>query len=206
VDVKLMTNATKISAGSVTLGDGQELATATAICTIGTVPNALLATLGGAKVERGRLVADGTMQVAGVTGLWAMGDCALVPNAMATPNAPAGASCPPTAQCAVAQGKRLAANLAAVLRGRSPQAFAWQSRGMMATVGHLRGVALVGPLMISGLPAWMLWRAYYLSQIPTLGRKIRIYVEWTWGMFFPPDITHMRFETSRERHVDKDDM
>jgi NADH dehydrogenase len=41
-----------------------------------------------------------------------------------------------------------------------------------------------------------MWRAYYLSQIPTLGRKVRIFVERTWGMFFPTDITHLRFTGS----------
>jgi NADH dehydrogenase len=29
--------------------------------------------------------------------------------------------------------------------------------------------------------------------MPTLGRKLRIWVEWTWSMFFPTDITHLRF-------------
>jgi NADH:ubiquinone reductase (H+-translocating) len=42
-----------------------------------------------------------------------------------------------------------------------------------------------------------LWRAYYLSQMPTLRRKLRIFVEWTWGMFFPTDITHLRFSGSQ---------
>jgi len=51
---------------------------------------------------------------------------------------------------------------------------------------------------LSGLAAWMLWRAYYLSQIPTFGRKLRIFVDWSWGMFFPPDITHFRFTRSHE--------
>jgi NADH dehydrogenase len=51
---------------------------------------------------------------------------------------------------------------------------------------------------LSGLPAWLIWRAYYLSQMPTFGRKLRIYVEWTWGMFFPTDITHFRFTRSGE--------
>ncbi len=51
---------------------------------------------------------------------------------------------------------------------------------------------------LSGLPAWLLWRAYYLAQMPTLGRKVRIFVEWTWGMFFPNDITHLRFNRSHE--------
>ena len=63
----------------------------------------------------------------------------------------------------------------------------------MATTGHLKGVAQVAGLRLSGLPAWLLWRAYYLSRMPTLGRKLRIWVEWTWSMFFAADITHLRF-------------
>ncbi|HTV33718.1 MAG TPA: hypothetical protein VME69_11555 [Methylocella sp.] len=51
-------------------------------------------------------------------------------------------------------------------------------------------------LPVSGLPAWLIWRAYDLSQMPTFGRKLRIFIEWTWGMFFPTDITHFRFTWS----------
>lgn len=68
----------------------------------------------------------------------------------------------------------------------------------MATVGHMKGVASVFGIKLAGLAAWLFWRAYYLSQMPTLGRKIRIYVDWTWGMFFPVDITHFRFQRTAE--------
>ena len=61
-----------------------------------------------------------------------------------------------------------------------------------------KGVGSVFGLPLSGLPAWLLWRAYYLSKMPTLGRKVRIFVEWTWGMFFPNDMTHLRFTRSLE--------
>jgi len=68
----------------------------------------------------------------------------------------------------------------------------------MAAIGHMKGVADLMGIPLSGLPAWLLWRAYYLSQMPTLGRKVRIFVAWTWGMFFPTDITHLRFTRSQE--------
>ena len=68
----------------------------------------------------------------------------------------------------------------------------------MAAIGRRKGVADVFGIPLSGLPAWLLWRAYYLSQMPTFGRKLRIFVEWTWGMFFPNDITHLRFTRSPE--------
>jgi NADH dehydrogenase len=37
------------------------------------------------------------------------------------------------------------------------------------------------------------------SHVPTLRRKVRILIEWTWAMFFPSDITHLRFTRSSRR-------
>ena len=34
--------------------------------------------------------------------------------------------------------------------------------------------------------------------LPTLGRKVRIFVEWTWAMLFRTDITHFRFQRSAD--------
>jgi len=39
-------------------------------------------------------------------------------------------------------------------------------------------------------------------RMRTLGRKFRILIEWTWGMFFASDITHLRF--TRTHEVDRD--
>jgi NADH dehydrogenase len=105
---------------------------------------------------------------------------------------------PPTAQFAVREAKHVAANLLAALAGTPTRAFDYRARGSMAAIGHMKGVADIFGIPLSGLPAWLLWRAYYLSQMPTLGRKLRIFVEWTWGMFFPTDITHLRFTRSQE--------
>jgi NADH dehydrogenase len=191
IDVLTMTGASAVSAKSIQLDNGRTLHTATTICTIGTMPNALTARLQGIATERGRIVCNADLSVAGVDGVWAIGDCALIENGN-------DGRAPPTAQFAVAEAKHLAKNLIARCGGRATTVFAHQSRGMMATVGHLKGVAQIPGLRLSGLPAWMLWRAYYLSQMPTFGRKVRIFVEWTWGMFFPPDITHFRFTRSHE--------
>jgi NADH dehydrogenase len=195
VEVSTGARAVAIDATSVELADGARLETATVICTIGTRPNPLIETL-GLPTERGRIVVNGDLSVRDAhglaAGLWAIGDCALVPNAHD------GKSAPPTAQFAVREAACLARNLAAVLAGRPTRAFKHRSRGQMAAIGHMKGVADIFGLPLSGLPAWLLWRAYYLSQMPSLGRKVRIFVEWTWGMFFPTDITHLRFTRSGE--------
>jgi NADH dehydrogenase len=161
------------------------------LCTIGTRPNSLVErTL--LPVERGRVVVDADLRVAEIPGLWAIGDCALVKNARD------GTIAPPTAQFAVAEARTLAKNLHATIDGAPTRAFSYRSRGSMAAIGHRKGVADIFGVRISGLPAWLLWRAYYLSRMPTLGRKVRIFVEWTWGMFFPNDITHLRFTRSAD--------
>jgi len=126
-------------------------------------------------------------RVQAVTGVWALGDCALVINQL--DHKPS----PPTAQFAVRQARVCARNLLNHLASRPLENFSYRTRGMMASVGRRRGVAQVFGVHLAGLPAWLLWRAYYLLQMPTLGRKVRIFVEWTWGMFFPNDITHLRF-------------
>jgi len=69
---------------------------------------------------------------------------------------------------------------------------------MLATIGHLNGVAHLGAIELRGLPAWFLWRAFYLSQMPTFTRKLRIFVEWTWGMFFATETTHLRLTRTHE--------
>jgi NADH dehydrogenase len=186
VDVRLGARAAAVDSQGVDLVDGSRLAAETVVCTIGARSNPLVDQLAVA-TRRGRLVTEPDGQVAGRPGLWAMGDCA------ATVNAADGEPSPPTAQFAVAQATQLARNLVAQIEGRETRAFSYRSKGMMATTGHHKGVAQLLGVPLTGLPAWLVWRAYYLMRMPTLGRKVRIWVEWTWSLFFPVDITHLRF-------------
>ena len=193
--MRLETRAARISADGVLLADGEFLPAATVVCTIGSQANALVAALGLAQ-QRGRIETAPDLSLPGLPQVWAIGDCALVRNHSSNDGHTAYA--PPTAQFAVAEAKALARNLVARIDGRATAPFGYRARGMMATTGHLKGVAEVFGLRLSGLPAWLLWRAYYLLRMPTFGRKLRIWVEWTWSMFFAADVTHLRFTRSAE--------
>jgi NADH dehydrogenase len=62
-------------------------------------------------------------------------------------------------------------------------------------------VAEIFGLKLSGFIAWLLWRGVYLLKIPTFSRKARLYLEWNWAMFFPPDVVHFNYRRSpRERN------
>ena len=194
VQVQLRARAKCIHEHGVELSDGTLHLARTVLGTIGTRPNALVSTM-GLPTERGRITVAGDLSVPGHPGVWALGDCAQVPNAYD------GKSAPPTAQFAVREGCLLAHNIVRAVNGKGTRVFNHKSLGAMAAIGHMKGVAQVFGLPLSGLPAWLLWRAYYLSQMPTMRRKLRIFVEWTWGMFFPTDITHLRFSGSQALDV-----
>jgi NADH dehydrogenase len=144
--------------------------------------------------SRGRLVVNPDMSVAGVDGVWAVGDCAAVVNGLD------GKVSPPTAQFAEAQAKVLASNIVARLNGQTTRPFSYRPKGQLSSVGHNKAVAEVLGLRLSGFVAWLMWRGLYLLRIPTLARKSRLFLEWNWAMFFPPDISHFGYRRSQRRN------
>jgi NADH dehydrogenase len=190
IDVRLGARCARVDDRGITLSDGELLTAGTVICTIGTAPNPLIAALPLPK-QRGRLEVAPDMSVPSAPGVWALGDCAAVPNARS------GKVSPPTAQFADAQARQLAANLVRKARGAATRRFRYRPLGQLAAIGHNKAVAEVFGMKLAGFAAWLLWRGVYLMKIPTLGRKVRLYLEWNWAMFFPPDISHLGYTRTR---------
>jgi NADH:ubiquinone reductase (H+-translocating) len=174
--------------GAVILSDG-EIRAQMLVWTAGTAPNALLRTLPVETDGRGAVVVESTMAIPGHPGLWAAGDCA------ALKDGKTGNPCPPTAQFALREARVLARNLRAVLQGRTPEPFHFNSLGALCVVGHHTACAeLTVPfargksIRFRGLLAWLLWRGIYLGKLPGLERKIRVLSDWVIELFFPRDI------------------
>ena len=190
IQVRLNARAVRIDDRNVTLADGEILQAGTVISTIGTMPNPILAELPLPK-DRGRIMTAPDMSVPGYPGVWALGDCAAVPNAVD------GKVSPPTAQFADRQARVLARNIVASLTGAPTAPFRYKPMGQLSSIGHNKAVAEMFGLRISGFIAWLLWRGVYLLKIPTLARKTRLFLEWNWAMFFPPDIAHLGFRRTK---------
>jgi NADH dehydrogenase len=188
VDVRLKTRVASVSPNSVTLSDGTELPTATVVWTAGTSPHPLLESLACEK-ERGRLRVDGFLAVPGWPGVWALGDAASVPDVTT------GKSCPPTAQHALRQGRVVARNIRAAVRGGEMKEFRFKTLGQLASLGRRAGVANVLGLNFSGFLAWWMWRTIYLSKLPTLEKKVRVALDWTLDLVFSKDL--VKFLTLR---------
>lgn len=190
VNIVLKTGVSEVDEMGVVTDTQGRIEGATTICTIGTKPNPLIEHM-DVPNNRGRLLVNADMSVQGHSTIWAIGDCALVPNEHD------GQTSPPTAQFAIREGQQLASNIARVVRGDAPQPFNYKSKGSMATIGHLNGVAeMFGTINVGGFTGWLLWRGFYLSLMPTVSKKTRIFFEWTWSMLFSPDIINLRFTTT----------
>ncbi|HET7844412.1 MAG TPA: FAD-dependent oxidoreductase [Xanthomonadales bacterium] len=177
--------AAEVTRRGVILTNGRKVEGATVICTVGTAPNPLVAALDAPK-ERGRLATDPDMRIPGHANAWAVGDCAIVPNAHD------GKAGPPTAQFAEREGCQCARNIARVLRGEATRPFDHKPLGMACGIGGRRGVAELFGLRFSGFVAWWLWRSGFLWKVPSLAQKTKVGIDWAWELVFPRDLSHFR--------------
>lgn len=180
-----------IENGRVLLPEGVEpgvIEAETIILTAGLTANPLLADLPLEKAKNGRVVVDGTMRSKQRPEVWALGDCAAIPDKNGKPY-------PPLAQHALREAKVLARNIAAVVRrgGRNAEleAFEYETMGMLASLGRFQGVGRIRSVKIRGFLAWWVWRTYYLLQMPRWERKIRVVLDWTVALFFRNDVVKL---------------
>jgi NADH dehydrogenase len=181
VDLRLATTVDSVEADAVTLSDGTRIDTETLVWTAGIAPNPLLADLGLPLDDRGRVVVDSGLRVHDRDDVYAIGDCARVPNE-ATPDKPD----PPTCQHALRQARRLSKTL----RGAS-KPYRFKSLGGGATLGRDKGIASVFGLKFRGLIAAAIIRAYHVYQVPLTSRRLRVLTDGTLAMLFRRDIAEL---------------
>jgi NADH dehydrogenase len=193
-----------IDEDGLSLHSGARIPCATMIWSAGVRPSPILKDLPGVVHARnGGIVVRRDMSVIGAPGVWGIGDCAWVPKVDDADQAERGAWYPPTAQHAIREGPALADNIIATLRGTPTKPFSYNSLGTMASLGGRRGVAaLPGDFVLTGFLAWILWRSYYLARLPGLDRRLRVTIDWTFGLLFPRDIAEMRLYTERGNTAD----
>jgi NADH dehydrogenase len=173
------------------LQSGRRIETHTIIWSAGVRARALAGTQPLPRSKHGTIEVRQDMSVAGIPGIWAIGDCAAIDDGK-------GGVYPPTAQHAIREGPVLADNIVAALRGGRTRPFRYSSLGMMASLGARKAVAqLPGNRVLTGFFAWFLWRSYYLSRLPGLDRKLRVAFDWTLELLFPRDISELRVYTRK---------
>jgi NADH:ubiquinone reductase (H+-translocating) len=181
--VRIMTHTLVqlIEPGRVHLKD-QIIEAETIVLSAGILPSPVVADLPLPRDRNGHLVVESTMRCKDRPEIWALGDCASIPDADGKPY-------PKLAQFAMRQATALADNIFASLDNRPPVPFEFRMLGLMAALGHYKGLGTVMRIRIRGFFAWWLRRTYYLSVMPRWPQRIRIVADWTIALFFRPDIS-----------------
>lgn len=184
VKIRTNTRVKTIHADSVELPDGETIPARTIIVATGVSPSPMVAELPVEKDHKGRVKTEATMRLPGRDNVWALGDCALIPD-------PSGKPYPPLAQHALREATQLARNITAVLRGGQLEPFVYSSKGTLAALGHFKGAGKVYGINIHGFVAWWVWRTYYLLRMPHWSRRLRVVIDWTIALFFRNDVVQL---------------
>ena len=166
IEFLLNTRVAGATPGAVLLNDASPLDTYTLVWTAGNQPNPLLQSIPCERNRAGAVIVDGTLQVNGFTNVWAVGDCAQIPD----PDNE-GQAYPPTAQHASREGRVVADNIAAAMGGRPLKQFRFRTLGVLVGLGHRTAAAEIRGWRFSGLLAWFMWRYIYLGKLPGIEKR-----------------------------------
>lgn len=174
------------SAHSATLDNGKAIPCMTVVWAGGVKASAVVEALDAEHGAGGRVAVNEWLQLEGRPEVHALGDCAHLVDART------GRPYPPTAQNAIRQATVAAHNVAAAMGRRGSQRrFDYASAGSMAMIGRRDGVAVLFGVRLRGVLAWLLWRNYYLSRLPSAEKRLRVAIDWLVDLYVPSDVTRL---------------
>jgi NADH dehydrogenase len=192
-EIHLDTQLSSAVDGVVELSTGEKFETDLIVWTAGVMANPTIVRNTDLPIEeRGRLKVRADLRVGTddeiIQDAWGAGDVSAVPDLT---GGGVGGYCVPNAQHAVRQGKLLAKNIIADLRGELPRQYFHKNLGAVAGLGVGVGVFQSGKLAIKGLPAWFAHRGYHGLAMPSWERKLRVFGDWVAGFFLRRDIVSL---------------
>lgn len=198
VEIHLDTQLSSAVDGKIELSTGESFESDLVIWTAGVMPRPFLRGTDLPIGPRGHVVALPNLRIAteegeALEGAWTAGDTSQVPDISVTPGP--GGFCVPNAQHAVRQGKLLARNIVADLRGEGVHDYHHKNAGAVAGLGMNTGVFQSGKFAMRGYIAWLAHRFYHGLAIPSWERKNRVFMGWVGHFFLARDIVNIEAVT-----------
>ncbi|MFY7671683.1 NAD(P)/FAD-dependent oxidoreductase [Tenacibaculum sp. MEBiC06402] len=130
----------------------------------------------GCIIERAaRYKVDSFNRVLPYTNIFAIGDVACMHNE----KYPYGH--PMMAQPAIQQGRLLAKNIKAELRGKEMEPFVYNDKGSMATIGRNKAVVDLPKWKFQGVFAWFVWMFVHLFSLIGFRNKAVVFLNWVYN-------------------------
>jgi NADH dehydrogenase len=185
IEIRLGTSIESATDEGLTLSDGTFVPTRTLVWCAGVAASPLISTL-GLPLKSGRLVVDEYLSVAGRSEVFAVGDCAAVPDLTRS-----GEITPPTAQHAVRQGKTAARNIAASLGRGHRRPYRHDDLGLVVDLGGKEAAAKPLGIGLSGVVAKAVTRAYHLYALPSTPQRVRVGLDWSLDAVLPRPLVRL---------------
>ena len=173
VDVQVNARCTEVSPEGIHLKHGSFVPTRTVVWAAGVRPSPLADSLDVPKGKDGRLMVDAHLRVQGRADIYAIGDCAWFPV-----EDEEGRPAPPNAQTAVREAPVVARNIVASVRGGPLDRYHYANEGNLVALGQGAGVAYVKGVRLDGMPAWLLWRSFYLAELIGFRNRLQVLTDW----------------------------
>jgi len=196
VNFMLNTVVKKVTPESIVVNEGNSIPSYSVVWTAGVASSKLIANLNCEHDREHRIIANNFLEIPNYQGVaYAIGDCASIVN----PGT--GKAYPQTAQHAIRQGKLAAKNIIFEIKGKGKKKeFDYKIKGMMAEIGKRDGVATLFGIKFHGFIAWWMWRSFYLGNLPTKSKRLKVLLDWTMDLFFKQDVSYFTFP---QRHRNK---
>ena len=211
IEVRLNTRVLGASSNDIKLNDGSTILSHTLTWAGGVKPDPLVTNINDCEHDQksGKVISNDYLKLKGWNNVFAIGDCAYIMD----PNT--DKPYPPTAQHAIRQAKvaadnmisdiqrRISSSVAARSLDRKVQKIEYETKGIMALIGKRNGVGVVFGFKVHGILAWWLWRMYYLGNLPSMEKRLRVTIDWIIDVLFKRDVTRLRVTSERESFVSK---
>jgi NADH:ubiquinone reductase (H+-translocating) len=169
---------TEVGPGHVTLADGTTIRTRCVVWGGGIMAPSVAGAAGLPQGRGGRIDVEPDLTVAGVPGVYAIGDVANIPS-------PDGDSHPQLGSVALQSGVTAADNLLADFAGKPRKAFHYHDKGIMAMIGRGAAIAEVGAHRheLHGAIAFSSWLGVHALLMTGVRNRVDAFVSWGWDYF-----------------------
>lgn len=159
----------------------ETIGAASIVWSAGVGANPITRTLGVDIDRAGRIKVNPDLSIPGYPEAFAIGDIAFILNKDGTP-------VPGVSPAAIQMGQYVAKTIETDLadpnmRPDQRDPFKYWDKGTMATIGHSRAVAMIGPVKFSGFLAWLAWLGVHILFLVGFTNKLTVVIRWVWAFF-----------------------
>lgn len=176
VEVRLGVPVKQVDDDGVVIGDEQVRAQ-TVIWAAGVEASPAAKWIGVSPAKAGRVSVGPDLTVEGRPEIYVLGDTATAMDRNGTP-------LPGVAPVAIQQGRYAATAIVERIAKGNPSApiapFRYFDRGYLATVGRTYAIGEIGPLQLSGFPAWAVWAGVHIAYLIGYRNRLLVLMQWFW--------------------------